>query len=303
MLGGDIVIRSDGGKGSTFTALIDPGPAEAMGAPEMPNPNAATPAPGPATNAAAPKPAPPGSKPLAGVRVLVAEDGPDNQTLIRIVLRNAGAEAVIAADGVLACEAVSQAIADGKPYDVVLMDMQMPRLDGYGATAKLRKEGYAGPIIALTANAMSSDRTKCLEAGCTDFASKPIDTKKLVALIDKYRGQAKTPTPTSKAPPLSSTLAADPDMGALVQDYATKLPGRAEELLGALRSHDVDAVARLAHQLKGSAGGYGFDPITQIAAQLEQLAAQQSPANELQRTLDALVDLCHRAAAGVSRGQ
>ena len=119
-------------------------------------------------------------------RILLAEDGQDNQRLISFVLRKAGAEVTVADDGMQAYVKATEALKSGQPYDVILMDMQMPRLDGYGATRKLREDQYTGPIIALTANAMSSDRDKCLEAGCTDFASKPIDKSKLLTLIAQY---------------------------------------------------------------------------------------------------------------------
>jgi CheY-like chemotaxis protein len=98
----------------------------------------------------------------------------------------AGLRILLAENGRIAIEQIDQASMDHAEFDVVLMDMQMPELDGYDATRQLRQQDYSGPINTLTANAMAADRTRCLDAGCDDFASKPIDRTCLLDLISRH---------------------------------------------------------------------------------------------------------------------
>jgi Amt family ammonium transporter len=121
--------------------------------------------------------------------ILLADDSPDNQDLVAFVLRKAGAQVTLADNGQQALDMVQRAQHGGKPYHVVLMDMEMPVLDGYAATRCLRTRGFQGAIIALTAHAMREELDKCLAAGCDAYATKPIDHD-LVDLIAAHAGRA-----------------------------------------------------------------------------------------------------------------
>jgi Amt family ammonium transporter len=123
-------------------------------------------------------------------RVLVVEDGPDNQRVIRHVLERAGYEVTIAENGLVGVELALAAADEGTPFCVVLMDVQMPVLDGFGATRRLRDHGYSGPIIALTAHALPSERQRCIEAGCDAFATKPLDRLVLLETIARHTQKA-----------------------------------------------------------------------------------------------------------------
>lgn len=124
------------------------------------------------------------SGPLAGSRILLAEDAPEVQRFMGHILKKAGTELTVVDNGQLAADAALAAVGKGAPFDVILMDMQMPVLDGYGAAALLREKGYELPIIALTAHSMTGDREKCLEAGCDDYATKPVNRTQLIATIE-----------------------------------------------------------------------------------------------------------------------
>lgn len=119
-------------------------------------------------------------------RVLVAEDIRAIRAMLRRMLEDVTQEVAVAENGLLACEEVERAAAAGTPYDVVLMDMQMPVLNGFEATARLRAKGHQTIIIALTAVAMAGDRERCLEAGCDDYLSKPVNRDELIALLGSY---------------------------------------------------------------------------------------------------------------------
>jgi signal transduction histidine kinase len=168
LLGGECEVESEAGAGSTFTFTSHAPLAEGGSPVDTSRENVAASECGPSAGAA---------EPLAA-RILLAEDGPDNQRLIALILRKAGAQVVVVENGLLAVQRLER-----EPFDLVLMDMAMPEMDGYEATRTLRELGMDLPVVALTAHALPGDRERSLEAGCNRYLTKPIEPARLVAAV------------------------------------------------------------------------------------------------------------------------
>ena len=290
-LGGAVTVISQPKAGSTFTVTIATGPLD--GVPLLDHP-AEAPTLQPDTAVAEE----PEEAQLNG-RILLAEDGPDNQRLIARLLQKAGADVAVVENGKAAVDAALAAQHDGRPFDAVLMDMQMPVMDGYEAAQSLRRAGYTGTIIALTAHAMAQDRDKCLRSGCDDYASKPLERRGLLQTIRAHlsrHSDAASGVPGTLGP-LVSELAGEADWAELVVEFVAHLPARVSALRQALAEQDLASLGRLAHQLKGAAGGYGFPAITAAAQQVEDSARAGAGCEDLGKQVVALVELCRRARA------
>ena len=173
LLGGEMHVSGRRDGSSLFRVSLPTGPLDGVAVVDAP----------PRTPTAHPQVEPIHPDDLSGVTVLLAEDNEVNRGLISRILTKAGAQVSVAENGEIAVERARGALEADAPFDVVLMDMRMPVLDGYEATRLLREGGYERPIIALTANAMESDRELCLAAGCDEYATKPIDRGSLFRTI------------------------------------------------------------------------------------------------------------------------
>jgi len=179
LLGGDVVIaKSEPDKGSTFRVTVATGFHDDVKL-ITPNVEADT------VNKELQQRKPSGPRPPIHCRTLLAEDYMENQRLISLILNKAGVDVTAVDNGQIACEKATEAQARGEPFDVILMDMQMPIMDGYEATRRLRDEGCTTPIIAMTAHAMPGDQKKCLQAGCDNYLTKPICREELLDFVQQ----------------------------------------------------------------------------------------------------------------------
>jgi PAS domain S-box-containing protein len=282
-LGGDIVATSVLGEGSTFHVTLDPG---ALDRPKMIGRDEATASPIAETVVDTQQWRFPPS------RLLVVDDTAENRELVRLVLEESGLSVTEAENGQVA---VDKALRE--PFDLILMDMQMPVMDGFTATRKLRAQGLGIPIIAFTAHALKGFEKEIVEVGCSGYLTKPIDIDALMQLLVSHLGGesvARTapaaalpvghapasPTPATAAVPASpavegpirSRLASNRKLHSVILSFALRLPQQLEAMQAAFAAGDFATLAGLAHWLKGSAGSVGFDAFTEPAKRLEECA-------------------------------
>ncbi|MGN6367461.1 MAG: ATP-binding protein [Phycisphaerae bacterium] len=266
-MGGGIVVDSISGAGTTFTATIDPGPLQGV---EL----IVDPAEGDtafAQHAALIREAP--TEPLlAGTRILIAEDGPDNQYLIALLLRRAGAKITGADNGRYAVGLALDAAREGQAFDLILMDMQMPEMDGYAATRRLRERGYRGKIMALTAHTMPGDRERCLAEGCDAYMPKPFEPERLVARACELLGRPVTAGDVVDESP-------EEPWASLVQ-----------ALEQALRAEDLPALGNSAMAVKSNATE--GSALAQSAVLVERATRAGLGVGHLSRAVEDLIHLC-----------
>ncbi len=288
---GEITVTSTPGVGSVFSIIIPTGdlegvailarPAEALrqGEPAKPQPSA--------------------GQRLDGVRILLAEDGADNRRLIVALLERAGGSVVAVSNGRLAVQRAQE-----EDFDLVLMDVQMPEVDGLQATRMLRTLGHSIPIVALTAHALSGIRDECLAAGCTDYLTKPIDNKHLIGAVARYAGQAGPvgqPAPPADEPADEAgqdflcQFAEQYDLTEVIGQFVHGLSKHIETMNEAFNAGALEELHRIAHQLKGSGGSCGYPKITELAGLIEQ-HAQAGDKEATRMTLAQLQTLCQGVA-------
>ncbi|MEW6515433.1 MAG: response regulator [candidate division FCPU426 bacterium] len=233
------------------------------------------------------------------LRILAVEDNAINRQLLLTMLAKHGDAVTEAGDG-------EEALARWREqtYDLILMDVQMPKLDGLEATREIRrleKEGGGRiPIIALTAHALKGDRERCLDAGMDDYLSKPIDRRELYALLDRYGRQAGTTAepagPSAAGPSAKPTVVnwpvalerADGNsdlLRELLQDFIRQMRDTLPKLQAAAQSERHDEVRQLAHTLKGTAANLSCEHVAANAQQLEELAKTRQGAAKLEAVL------------------
>ena len=301
-LGGDITVTSEQGKGSCFTVSLQ---AQAVEHAAMLTPDEVV------RESVQLESAQTHRWQFAGQGVLVVDDGDENRDLLEVVLRDVGLEVDTARDG---REGLDKACTHD--YALILMDVQMPEMDGYTAVGLMRERGLSLPVIALTAHAMKGAEQQCLDAGYSGYMTKPIDIDALLARLGEELGAQRVVADTeasngeeqsarnevpvlSPMPPVAPVLPSlpmhIPKFRTLVEKFIPRLHARMQELQEAARCEDFEQVADIAHWLKGSAGSVGFHQFTEPSAELE-LAARKASAQGVAQGLDQVMALADRVA-------
>jgi CheY-like chemotaxis protein/HPt (histidine-containing phosphotransfer) domain-containing protein len=201
------------------------------------------------------------------LRILVAEDSEDSRFLLETYLKESGHLADFAGNGDIAVEKFRAGA-----YDLVLMDVQMPVLDGYAATRQIRawEREHARnptPVVALTAYALETETAKAAEAGCTSLVTKPIKFAELIETIEKYAGGCC----------LVVDSYIEPKLRVLIPGYIESRLRDLERLRAALEASDYETICDLGHKMSGTGGAYGLPRITEIGLLLEKAAREQNP--------------------------
>ena len=220
-------------------------------------------------------------------RVLLVEDDRLIEKLAKTYLSDLNAEVDHAPNGEVAVKLAMENL-----YDVVLMDMEMPVMDGYTAVKTLREKGYIGTIVATTGRTQPADRERCLDAGCDHYIPKPYSRESLAGLIQSLQEE-----------PVYSDYEEDPSMREVIAMCITDLPARIRAIEEAITADDADAAEKALRSLKAIVGGCGFAVIADAAAMIEQALIDGQPLDQLRSKITALVRLCLRARSTARASQ
>jgi len=236
------------------------------------------------------------ARPSLQGRVLLTEDNPDNQRLVTLYLQRLGLDVIIANNGKEALERTSEQ----KP-DLILMDVQMPVMDGLTATVKLREQGYQGPIVALTASVMEEEQQRCLDAGCNDICTKPIEHGHFVEVLSKYLRPGGDKTGIKDISPITSSLLGDePDLLDLIKSFVEKLPEQISEINLLYKTNQMQEFKSKIHTLKGTSGNFGYRDVFEVAKRIEfEVVTENRVA--IEELLGTLLELQERIQAGINQ--
>jgi len=218
--------------------------------------------------------------------VLVVEDNQINQKLMNYVLQRAGAAVTLAGDGM---EAIEKLKVDS--YDLIVMDLQMPRMDGYNTTRYLRTQlQLRTPVIAMTANAIGGEQIRCLEAGMNDYMTKPFDFRefyqRIATLLHKSAPVLTQTRPAAQEAGMYSLslleeVGDDEYLQDILNTFLTRLPEQLEQLQGASLKKDYDKLFFHAHKLKGSCGMLQASSLTSKLSLIQELAKERRDARQI----------------------
>ena len=298
-LGGDVVVGSVPGEGSSFRLTIDTGSLHGvrrLSEGELTSPEEET------------KSTAETRWEFPAARILVVDDGEENRELVKLVLGQVGLQVDEAENGQVGLDMATHGI-----YDAVLMDVQMPVMDGLTATRKLREQGSSVPVVALTANAMKGFDDELTANGFSGYLTKPVDIDALVQMLAEHLGarqseiepereaeivgeedrrecrlEPEARTPMAGLEPIASTLGGNPRFQPLVSRFIDRLHEQLAAMETAYRERDLVELAGLAHWLKGAAGTVGFDVFTEPAGQIEQLVKSGNADGAVECLLGAL---------------
>ncbi len=296
-LGGDIVAESEPGVGSTFKVTLDAGKTTEV---EWVTPEQAI------ATIEAPTKQDQVRWVFPQAQILVVDDGPENREFIKAVLEDYDLTIHEAGNGRIAVE-----MAATTDYDLILMDVQMPEMDGFTATRTLRDHGLQIPIVALTANAMKGFERELFDAGYSEYLTKPIDLdrflSKLAELLNAKQKQdvitesiisgsrsELTPATEDSSPIVSRLRGSNPKFAKVIARFVSRLEEQLPAMDEALWAKDFDALAKLGHWLKGAGGTVGFDDFFEPAAELEAAAKARDF-----ETSESRIQHIHRLAARI----